>query len=138
MKKQKIDITMEKVGLVLEGGGGKGAYQIGVWKALRELGIEKYITAVSGTSVGALNAALFYKGNLTAAQEIWSNITDKNVMDLKKQDDYFNGECLFSQETLGNIILDAIRTSDQSDYCRKCYVTCRYRDKDEVLLSNGL
>lgn len=123
---------MKKIGLVLEGGGGKGAYQIGVWKALRELGIEKYITAVSGTSVGALNAALFYKGNLAAAEEIWSNITDENVMGLKKQDDYFNGECLFSQETLGNIILDAIRTSDQSDYCRKCYVTCRYRDKDEV------
>lgn len=123
---------MKKVGLVLEGGGGKGAYQIGVWKALRELEIEKYITAVSGTSVGALNAALFYKGSLAAAEEIWSNITDEAVMGLKKHDDYFNGECLFSQEILGNIILDAIRTSDQSDYCRKCYVTCRYRDKDEV------
>ena len=31
------------VGLVLEGGGGKGAYQIGVWQALRELGIEDHI-----------------------------------------------------------------------------------------------
>ena len=29
---------MEKLGLVLAGGGGKGAYEIGVWQALRDLG----------------------------------------------------------------------------------------------------
>ena len=29
---------MLKLGLVFAGGGGKGAYQIGVWKALRETG----------------------------------------------------------------------------------------------------
>lgn len=32
-----------KVGLVLAGGGGKGAYQLGVWKALKQFGIDKYI-----------------------------------------------------------------------------------------------
>ena len=34
-------------GLALEGGGAKGAYQIGAWKALREAGIR--FSAVSGT-----------------------------------------------------------------------------------------
>jgi NTE family protein len=48
-----------KIGLVFSGGGGKGAYEIGVWKAFKEYGIDKYVCAVSGTSVGALNAALF-------------------------------------------------------------------------------
>jgi NTE family protein len=48
-----------KIGVVFEGGGGKGSYQIGAWKAIRDMGIEPYITCVSGTSVGALNAALF-------------------------------------------------------------------------------
>ena len=43
-------------GLALEGGGAKGAYQIGAWKALREAGIR--FSAVSGTSVGALNGAM--------------------------------------------------------------------------------
>lgn len=28
------------IGVVFEGGGGKGAYQIGAWKAIRELGME--------------------------------------------------------------------------------------------------
>ena len=38
----------KKIGLVFAGGGGKGAYHIGVWKALREYGIDKNITAVAG------------------------------------------------------------------------------------------
>ena len=44
-------------GLVLAGGGTKGAYEVGAWKALRELGVD--ITAIVGTSIGAINGALF-------------------------------------------------------------------------------
>lgn len=47
-----------KIGLVLAGGGGKGGYQIGVWKYLKEIGLEKNISVISGTSVGGLNAVL--------------------------------------------------------------------------------
>lgn len=60
-----------KIGLVFDGGGAKGAYQIGVWKALRELGLDEYVTTVSGSSVGGLNAALFVKGNFDEAEHIW-------------------------------------------------------------------
>jgi NTE family protein len=49
------DLRKARIGLVLGGGGGKGAYEIGVWNTLRNVyGIK--IAAVSGTSVGALNA----------------------------------------------------------------------------------
>ncbi|PKN80690.1 MAG: hypothetical protein CVU48_01165 [Candidatus Cloacimonetes bacterium HGW-Cloacimonetes-1] len=48
-----------KLGLVLSGGGAKGAYQLGVWKALEENGLAKHVVAVSGSSVGALNAIMF-------------------------------------------------------------------------------
>lgn len=44
-----IDLTKE-YGLVLEGGGAKGAYQIGAWKALREAGVK--LKGIAGTSVG--------------------------------------------------------------------------------------
>ena len=47
--------------LVLSGGGSKGSYQIGVWKALRKLHIKFDI--VTGTSVGALNGALVAQKN---------------------------------------------------------------------------
>ena len=47
-----LDLTKE-YGLVLDGGGARGAYQIGAWTALEEAGVK--VCAVAGTSVGALN-----------------------------------------------------------------------------------
>lgn len=69
-----------KIGLVLPGGGGKGAYQIGVIKALDELGIAKHIKYVSGTSIGALNSLLFVQGNIEVAEEVWSNISAEKIL----------------------------------------------------------
>ena len=71
--------------IALEGGGAKGAYEIGVWKALDEIGL-KY-NAVSGTSVGALNGALMAMRDLPRAIEVWSNIRMSQVMDLGNMDD---------------------------------------------------
>lgn len=70
------------VGLVLSGGGGKGAYEIGVWKALDEYGVTPNITAVSGTSVGALNSVLFAQGNCAQAEQVWSSISPEAVISL--------------------------------------------------------
>lgn len=47
------------IGLVLSGGGAKGAFQAGVWKAMCELGLADRVKVISGTSVGAINAAAF-------------------------------------------------------------------------------
>ena len=57
--------------IVLSGGGAKGAYQIGVWKALRKLHYQYDI--VTGTSVGALNGAFFVQGNYKEALWMWEN-----------------------------------------------------------------
>lgn len=46
----------ERIGLVLSGGGAKGAYQAGAVTALADAGTQ--ISAVSGASIGALNAAI--------------------------------------------------------------------------------
>jgi len=71
---------MNKIGLVFSGGGGKGAYQIGVWKALEEFGIAKSISVVSGTSVGALNAALFSQGCFQTAEKAWLSISSSDIL----------------------------------------------------------
>ena len=63
---------MEKVGIVLSGGGARGSYQIGVWKALNKLKIKYDI--VTGTSVGALNGLLFVQKDYKKAYKIWKNI----------------------------------------------------------------
>jgi len=69
----------QEYGLVLSGGGGKGAYEVGVWKALSEYGIAHKITAISGTSVGGLNAALFACMSVEEAEEVWKNTVPKQL-----------------------------------------------------------
>lgn len=64
--------------VVLDGGGARGSYQIGAWRAMNELGI-KY-NAVAGTSVGALNGSLMTMRDLDLALDVWSNITFSQVM----------------------------------------------------------
>lgn len=58
--------------IVLSGGGSKGSYQIGVWRALRKLHIKYDI--VTGTSVGALNGALMVQNKFHKAIKLWSKI----------------------------------------------------------------
>ena len=67
----KLD-TNKEYGLVLEGGGAKGAYQIGAWKALKEAGI--HVKGIAGTSVGALNGALIAMDDFEKAERIWETI----------------------------------------------------------------
>ena len=45
-----------RVALVLQGGGALGAYQVGVYQAMHEAGIEP--DWVSGVSIGAINSAI--------------------------------------------------------------------------------
>lgn len=70
---------MSKTAIVLAGGGSRGGYQIGVWQALRELGIEYQI--VTGTSVGALNGALMVQGNYEVAKTVWENLSSQDVLE---------------------------------------------------------
>lgn len=89
----KIDLSKE-YGLVLEGGGAKGAYQIGVWRALKEAGVK--LKGVAGTSVGALNGALICMDDLERAENLWKQISYSKVMDV---DDAIFGR-LFDKERL--------------------------------------
>ena len=75
----QLDLNKE-YGIVLEGGGAKGAYQVGAWKALKEAGIR--IKGVAGTSVGALNGALICMDDFSKAERIWENISYSRVMDV--------------------------------------------------------
>ena len=66
---------LDKVyGLVLAGGGGKGAYQAGVFKALWECGLFDRILGIAGSSVGALNMCLFSQEDTELSEEIWKQI----------------------------------------------------------------
>ncbi len=72
--------TSKKYAVALEGGGAKGAYEVGVWKALDEAGVK--FSAVSGASVGALNGAMMVMGDLEKAITLWENIHFSQVVDV--------------------------------------------------------
>ncbi|MBQ1662080.1 MAG: patatin-like phospholipase family protein, partial [Treponema sp.] len=110
----------KRLGLVLSGGGGKGAYQIGVWRFLREAGIERYVSALSGTSVGALNSVLFASGNLEKAEELWLTkvqdavlTQDEKVWESRKREGMRNLHMLFNKplDALGNLFDEAVEVA---------------------------
>ncbi len=77
----KRDLTFEKNekwGLVLSGGGTKGAYEVGAWRAIRELKIP--LRGIAGTSIGALNAALFLSTELKKIEAIYRTIRITDVL----------------------------------------------------------
>ena len=67
-----------KLGLVLSGGGGKGAYQLGIWKAMEEFDLSSKVKAVSGSSVGALNGFMFCYSDYESAKYVWMNHVGKD------------------------------------------------------------
>ena len=68
-----------KRALVLSGGGAKGSYELGVYKALRRLNIK--IDIITGTSIGALNGALLVTGDYLKAKKFWLKMSAKDVFD---------------------------------------------------------
>ena len=83
--------------LVLAGGGARGAYQVGAWKALKEAGVK--INAVAGTSVGALNGALICMEDIERAERIWHEMTFSKVMNVDDAwaEKLFHGEQGFKE-----------------------------------------
>ena len=70
--------AMRRRAVVLGGGGAKGAYQVGVWRAFRELGMGFHV--VTGTSVGALNGALMAQGSYREAVEMWEEVSNDRIL----------------------------------------------------------
>jgi|LDZT01.1.fsa_nt_gi NTE family protein len=73
----------KKYGLVLEGGGAKGSYEIGACKALEEMGIQ--FSAVTGTSVGALNGAMVAQHEIDRAYKLWYDIHPSQIMEIDEK-----------------------------------------------------
>jgi NTE family protein len=74
------------IGLVLAGGGAKGAYQLGVWQALRKEKLEDLITHVAGTSVGAVNACMFAMGDIENCHGVWDTLRKEDILALEHEE----------------------------------------------------
>lgn len=78
----------KKTALVLSGGGARGAYEAGVWQALTELGVK--IDIITGTSVGAINAAMVAQGELELACSLWKEMETHMVFDVPEDSQPFD------------------------------------------------
>lgn len=80
----------QKVGLVLGGGGARGAYECGVVKALEQLDIKADIAV--GTSVGSLIAACYAENRIDSAIDMWAHMETSTIFEIKdnpSSKDYF-------------------------------------------------
>ena len=81
-------VNKHKAALVLPGGGARGAFQVGVLKAMAELvpkGTKNPFAVISGTSAGAVNAVVLaakarrFKLAVAELEEVWGNCRCEQV-----------------------------------------------------------
>lgn len=70
-------------GLMLQGGGAKGAYEAGAIKALNERKI--YFDIVGGTSIGAINAACYVTGNFRSMYKLWLSTKSSELLGIDEK-----------------------------------------------------
>lgn len=144
---------INEIGLCLSDGGAKGAFQVGVFKALKEYGLVEHITAVSGTSAGALNAVLFMGKNFDNIEKLWRSFSADDFIGIGVKRwirDLRNGDLsgVIQPEEISSFINDSVVSSvlregilsqrvikkllknnvDMCKICKSnidCYITCR-------------
>ena len=121
-------------GLVLCGGGAKGAYQIGVWKYLRENGIDKKINGISGSSVGSLNALLIANNSFGPGIRTWLNaksnvLTDQNKLAELIWQNISDWKNIISDKW--NLYADVSKIAPLNDYNKPYEVLRHYISKTE-------
>jgi len=102
---KKIIVDSKKgIGLVLSGGGGRGAYQAGVCKAFKEAGLEFQL--IVGTSVGALNGIAVAADIVDKMVKIWENIKPSQIFGINLSS--LKRGALLSNEPLEKLMRKAI------------------------------
>ena len=142
-----------KRAVVLSGGGTKGAYEIGVWKALRELSVDYQI--VTGTSIGSINGALMAMGDFEKAHQVWQNMAMGDLMQEppKKSGlrEFFESFFMLDHTTRRKLIDGAVDNSPFYDFVEKNIdeekvrssdvdyglVTVRAKDRKPFMLSKA-
>ncbi len=90
------------IGLVLEGGGARGSYHIGAYKAILEEGIK--IDGITGTSIGSINAAMIVQGDFDACYELWERVSYSMVIDASDEEIESFREIRFKKDELKTVV----------------------------------
>jgi len=95
--------SQPNIGLVLSGGFAKGAYQVGVFKAIEECFGDNKLKYISASSVGVLNAYGFLQGKADLVEQAWRSLQFSSFSSFTKA--YFRSS--FISDFVGKISQDA-------------------------------
>ena len=137
MKNKKRDKNKDikpGIGIVLCGGGTKGAYEIGVWKSLKDKGIFDKITGFSGASIGAFNSAFMVDGDIDKAVGVWKGFNVFDFVNLNKRkiaEKIINGASKTTSENIKENF-DVAKASKKAagKFWRVSLVKCRHGIKE--------
>lgn len=139
-----------KLGLVLSGGGARGAYEVGVVQYLAESGISPDVFA--GASIGALNAAFLaaaptIQSGAQHLKAIWTNLQTETIVKVNKRMVLLGfifamlrqkNPGSASVDTMEKLFLQALpQDSDMSKYLNLLRLSPLYQPMRESLLDNG-
>ncbi len=71
------------IGIYLQGGGAKGAFQAGAIYALHEMGVR--FDVVAGTSIGAINGYYIYAGQYEMLKDTWYDVDESELSYVKDE-----------------------------------------------------
>lgn len=132
----------KKIGLVLGGGGAKGAYQIGVLKALKEYKLLKHIDCISATSIGALNSMKVLDKDIDGAIDIWTNVSKDIAMSKSSWMSKLKTKSIFSRDGFKQLANEKIDFEKVSKSKIECYIVAtpiskKVKDAPTEFLVNG-
>lgn len=132
--------NINKLGIVLSGGGAKGAYEVGVFRALASCGLAEKICAFSGCSIGAYNELLYSMRGIEAVRKF---LYDFPMLIVPRRDEgkLLSGEkALYSSEGIVTYLKSALGEKQKISTFPKLYV-CAYsvlQRRPEYFLLNSL
>ena len=118
---------MAGYGLVLAGGGGKGAYQLGAWKALKEMDLR--FDAIIGVSIGSINGALIAADEFDKAADMWNNVSISKGIRINSE--LPDPENLLSKKNWGTLLREFLKNGGLDASPLKEFVS-RYIDEEKV------
>lgn len=92
--KHPVNSDRRKTALILSGGGARGAYEVGVVKALKEHSV--VFDLIIGTSIGGINAAFIAQDDFERWERMWCQIHSADVfhpLNLRRVTQLLRGKC---------------------------------------------
>lgn len=123
------------IGLVLSGGGARGAYQLGVMLAMEKYGLTKNVSAIAGGSIGSFSMMGFLMKDYYRAYQTFKDMNSERVLGYKRN--IINkipilGQGLFTRDNLITYLLKNYNLGNLVNTNIPLYVSAAKETKDFI------